>query len=74
MIVMQQNVWLPGAQDMGNAYSQKMSKGKGEEQEMKIVKEEMDAILAMYEVATWEGQETDTMINLVERIKKEKKK
>lgn len=38
--------------------------------ELKIIEEEMDAILAMYEVATWEGQETDTMINLVKRIKK----
>lgn len=40
---------------------------------MELSEEEMDAILAMYEVATWEGQETDIMINLVERIKKEKK-
>ena len=39
---------------------------------MKIVKEEMD--VTMYEVTACEGQETDTMINLVKRIKKEKKK
>ena len=47
-------------------------KGKGEEKKMKLSEGEMDAILAMYDVATWEGQETDIMINLVERIKKEK--
>ena len=41
---------------------------------MKINEKEMDDILAMYEVTTCEGQETDTMINLVKRIKKEKEK
>ena len=39
---------------------------------MIISKEEMETILVMYEVVCAEGQESDTMVNLVERIKKEK--
>ena len=40
---------------------------------MIISEEDMESILQMYEVATWEGQETDNMIKLVENIKNEKK-
>ena len=58
----------------GNNHQGLFKKGKGEEKKMQIDKEEMDAILAMYEVAICEGQETDAMIHLVERIKKEKPK
>jgi len=41
---------------------------------MKITKEEMETILVMYGIVCCEGQESGTMVNLVERIKKEKKK
>ena len=39
---------------------------------MIISEEEMETILVMYRVVEAEGQESDNMINLVERIKKEK--
>lgn len=38
---------------------------------MRISKEEMETILAMYKVVCSEGQETDNMVNLIEVIKKE---
>ena len=41
---------------------------------MIITEEEKDTILVMYEIVCAEGQESDTMVNLVERIKMEKKK
>ena len=48
-------------------------KGKGEEKKMMPSEGEMDTILVMYEIVCAEGQESDTMANLVGRIKKEKK-
>lgn len=41
---------------------------------MEISKVEMETILVMYMLVRAEGQETNTMINLVERIKKEKER
>ena len=40
---------------------------------MDISEEEMETILVMYMLVRAEGQWTGTMVNLVERIKKEKK-
>ena len=48
-------------------------KGKGK-WKMQISKEEMETILLMYRVVKAEGQESDTMRYLTERIKKEKRK
>ena len=47
-------------------------KGKGEEKKMMLSESEMETILVMYRVVEAEGQESDTMVNLVGRIKKEK--
>ena len=47
---------------------------QGSTKQMQISKAEMETILVMYMVVRAEGQETNTMVNLVERIKKEKKK
>ena len=47
-------------------------KGKGEEKKVIISEEEMETILVMYRVVEAEGQESDTMYYLTERIKKEK--
>ena len=41
---------------------------------MEISNEEMETILVMYRVVEAEGQESDTMINLVKRIEKEKRR
>ena len=37
-----------------------------------ITKKEMETVLEMYMVVRVEGQETTSMVNLVERIKKER--
>ena len=41
---------------------------------MEISNEEMETILVMYRVVEAEGQESDTMINLVKRREKEKRR
>ena len=40
---------------------------------MHVSEGEMETILTMYKVVCWEGQDTDAMMFLAERIEKEKK-
>ena len=41
---------------------------------MMLSEGEMETILVMYRIVEAEGQESDTMVNLVGRIKKEKRR
>jgi len=45
----------------------------GGRNDMHVSEGEMETILTMYKVVCWEGQDTDAMMFLAERIEKEKK-